>query len=57
MQKFLLISILVATFAIPMRAAADPSPARGLRRTVLWIAAFNVAYVIAIVYVLPRLPS
>jgi hypothetical protein len=57
MGKFLLISILVATFAIPMRAAADPSPARGLRRTVLWLAAFNVAYVIAIVYVLPRLPS
>ena len=57
MQKLLLISFLLATFVLPMRAARDPSPARGFRRAVLWIAAFNIAYVIAIVYVLPRLPA
>lgn len=56
MQKLLLVSILVATIALPMRAAADPSPARGLRRAIVWLVAFNVAYLIGIVYVLPRLP-
>jgi hypothetical protein len=52
--KLILISILIATVALPMRAARDPSPTRGLRRAVLWIVAFNVCYLIAIVYILPR---
>lgn len=51
----LLMSILIATLALPMRAAHDPNPARGLRRTVLWLVAFNVCYLLGIVYVLPRL--
>lgn len=57
MQKFTLLSILFATVIIPMRAASDRSARSGLRRTILWMAAFNVAYLIAIVYVYPRLPS
>ena len=54
MGKIILISILLATIALPMRAARDPSPTRGLRRTVLWLVAFNVFYLIAIIYILPR---
>jgi hypothetical protein len=57
MQKFVLLSILLATVIIPMRAATDRSPKRGLRRTIMWMAAFNVAYLIGIIYVLPRLPA
>jgi hypothetical protein len=55
--KFLLLSILLATVVIPMRAASDRSPKRGFRRTIFFMAAFNVFYLIAIIYVLPRLPS
>lgn len=57
MQKFLLMSILIATVVIPMIAASDRSAIRGFRRTVVWMAAFNLFYLFAIVYVWPRLPS
>jgi hypothetical protein len=55
MAKVILVSILVATIAIPMRAARDPSPARGLVRAALWFAVFDVLYLLATVYVYPRL--
>lgn len=55
MAKLLLMSILIATVALPMRAARDPVPSRALRRVVVWLAAFNVFYLLGIVYVLPRL--
>ncbi len=57
MQKFLLMSILIATVVIPMIAASDRSAIRGFRRAVVWMAAFNLFYLFAIVYVWPRLPS
>ena len=53
--KILLMSILVATIALPMYAATDPRPGRALRRAVVWLAAFNAFYLFAIVYLLPRL--
>jgi hypothetical protein len=56
MQKLLLTSVLLASVALPMRAARDRSAVRGLRKTVLWTVAFNVLYLIAILYVYPRLP-
>ena len=57
MKKFLLYTILIATVMIPMIAAADKSAIRGFRKVVVWMAAFNVLYVFAILYVWPRLPS
>ncbi len=57
MQKNLLLTILVATVMIPMFAASDKSPVRGFRRTVLWMAAFNVFYMFALIYIWPRLPA
>jgi hypothetical protein len=48
-------SLVLATFALPLRAARDPSPTRGLRRVVLGMVVVVAAYVIGIVYVLPRL--
>lgn len=56
MRKFVYMSMLIALVAIPLVAARDPSPARGLRRAVLGVALFVAAYVFAIVYVVPRLP-
>lgn len=53
--KLLLISVLLATVALPMRAARHPSPVRGLRRALAWVAASYAAYLVGILYVLPRL--
>jgi hypothetical protein len=55
LSKLILLSILIATFAIPIRAARDPDVVRGLRRTVSLMALWIVIYVFAIVYVLPHL--
>ena len=57
MKKFLLYTILIATVMIPLIAASDKSAIRGFRKAVLWMAAFNLLYVFAILYVWPRLPS
>ena len=57
MKKFLLYTILIATVVIPMIAAGDKSAIRGFRKVVLWMAAFNVFYMFAILYIWPRLSS
>lgn len=57
MKKFLLYTILIATVVIPMIAASDKSAIRGFRKAVVWMAAFNVIYLFAILYVWPRIPS
>jgi hypothetical protein len=54
-SKALLMSILVATIALPANLARDPRPLRGLQRTLFWMAAFEVLYVLALVFVYPRL--
>ncbi len=56
MRKFVYTSLLMALVLIPMLGARDPNPARGLRRTIVGVALFVAAYVVAIVYVVPRLP-
>lgn len=55
MAKLLLISVLLATIVLPVRAARHPSPARGLRRAVGWVAGWYGAYLVLVLYVLPRL--
>lgn len=55
MAKLILISILFATVAVPMRAASDSSPTRGLRRAVGLLVCFNLLYLILVVFVYPRL--
>jgi hypothetical protein len=54
-RKLILMSVLFAMIVLPMRAAGDPSPSRGLRRTLVGIAAFNVLYWFALLFVVPRL--
>ena len=55
MQKLLLLSLVLATVIIPIQAARHESAVIGLRRTVLGLSAWIVFYVVAIVYILPRL--
>jgi hypothetical protein len=55
MQALLLSSILIATVAIPVRAARDPSARRGLRRAVLQMVLFSAAYTLACAFVYHRL--
>jgi hypothetical protein len=54
-QKALLISILVASALIPLRAARASDPVRGLRRAVLGVFGFEVAYLIGLLFLYPRL--
>jgi len=55
MSQAVLISLLIATFAIPIRLAGQRSGVRGLRRAVVATAITVFVYVLAIVLVLPRI--
>lgn len=55
MQKAFLTSILVATIGIPILAARDPYPRRGLHRAVLGVLVFEALYLVACIVVYPRL--
>lgn len=55
MNTFILLSIVLAGIALPIRAAKDPEPRRGLRRAAYAMAAFTALYVAVVLYVLPRL--
>jgi len=48
MGKFILISLLVATIAIPVSAARDRNAVRGMKRVVYYTAVFNVVYAAAL---------
>ena len=55
MRKLLVLSILIATFWIPIAAAKEPNPFKGLRKVRKQLAWYCAFYVIAVVYILPRL--
>jgi hypothetical protein len=55
MQKALLISIVAATLVIPMWAARDRNPRRGLRKVVTRVLLFNLVYLLALMFIYPRL--
>lgn len=46
MGKLILISVLVVTVAAPVLGSADPSPRRGLGRTLAILLAFNVIWLL-----------
>ena len=54
MQKIILMSVIYATAIIPLLAARDTSARRGLRRAIAWLLAFNVIYLLAVVFLYPR---
>ena len=55
MHKFLLLTMLLATALIPALAARDPGAKRGLRRTIANIAIFDLIYMLALIFVYPRI--
>lgn len=55
MAKLLLLSLLIATLAIPMIASKDRSFTRGLAKTWRWHAIFIALYVFALLYVYPHI--
>ena len=55
MAKILLLSLVIATVAIPLVTARDAKAPRGLKRTVVWFAVFTAFYVFACLVIYPRL--
>ena len=55
MAKLVLLSLLGATALIPMLTARDAKPHRAFRRTIVLTCAFNAAWMILVLFILPRL--
>lgn len=55
MAKLLLLSIILATIAVPARAARDPDPRKGLRKALINLMWANFAYVLALRFIWHRL--
>lgn len=55
MAKLILLSALIALVALPVQAARDPHPARGMRRTLVMLVVFNFFYLFAVRVILPRI--
>ena len=55
MEKILLISFVFAPIVLPIVAAKDPSPVRGMRRALLWWVVFNAGYLMFYRFVWTRL--
>lgn len=55
MRDLLLRSVLLALIVIPIVAAREPNPRRGLRKAVGWFVGFNLLYMLALRFVYPLL--
>jgi hypothetical protein len=55
MHKFLLLTMLLATAVIPSLAARDPGARRGLERAIVGMVVFDFVYLLALVFVYPRI--
>jgi hypothetical protein len=53
--KLVLLSSVIAMFAIPLLAGRARSARRGLRKMILLMVAFNLFYVLALRYIYPHL--
>jgi hypothetical protein len=54
-KKLILMSILVATIALPARLASHHEPRRALKKLILYTLIFNVAYWLLLIFVYGRL--
>jgi len=54
MSKLILLSLLVATIALPVLAARDPSAVRGMKRVVAYTVTFNLVYAAALLTLVLR---
>lgn len=55
MRSPLLQSLMLAMMLIPIIAARDASPLRGLKKAIVWFAWFSLFYVAALRFLYPRL--
>jgi hypothetical protein len=55
MSKLLLLSVLIAATAIPIWAAREPNPRKGLKKAIFYTFAFNAFYLFALRVIYPRL--
>ena len=55
MAKALLLSICIALVGLPLWAAKDRPPGRGLKRALLAVVAFNFFYIVVLRVIVPRL--
>jgi hypothetical protein len=54
-QKFLLLSIVVALIAVPILAARDKSPVRAVKKTLFLVVLANAIYLLLLLFVYPYL--
>ena len=55
MAKFVLLSVIIGSIAVPVFAAREANAMRGLKKTVLLLLAFNLFYLFAVRFIYPRL--
>ena len=55
MTKLALLSIALALVILPLVAARDPHPWRGMKKALVWVVAFNAFFVFFLRFVVPRL--
>jgi hypothetical protein len=55
MQKLILISIILVDVLVPIWAARDPSPLRGLKKALFYMCICNAIYLVLVMFVYPRL--
>ncbi len=55
MVRLLLLSVVIALVVLPVVCARDPSPRRGLKRSVLLLVTFHVVYALVLNALAPRL--
>jgi hypothetical protein len=55
MQKLILVSILFASVGVPIWAARERSARRGLKKALFAMLVFDVAYLLAVLFIYPRL--
>lgn len=55
MRDLLLRSVFLALFVIPIIAAREPNPMRGLKKALAWFVGFNLLYMLALRFLYPHL--
>jgi formate-dependent nitrite reductase membrane component NrfD len=55
MTMLSLLTLAMMLVVLPLLAARDAQPMRGLKKTVVWVAAFNLFFVFFLRVVIPRL--
>jgi len=55
MAKLLLMSVLFATATIPYFSTAERDPKRGLKLAIFRMLVFNAIYVMAVMFIYPRI--